>query len=162
MEDVYLLLGANLADRETQLAKARDLCALELGTLTRQSALYESESWGGVGTQPEYLNQVICVESALEPLEVLRIINNIETRLGRIRTIRWGARVIDIDILFFGNRIVDLPDLQIPHLHFQERNFAMVPMNELMADLIHPRLGLTVGELLRASADPLAVRVKRK
>lgn len=158
MEDVYLLLGANLSEREAQIAKARELIAREIGPLTGQSGLYESESWGGVGEQPDYLNQVVRLASALDPLEILGIIQRIEELLGRVRTLRWGARVIDIDILFFGKQLVDLPQLQIPHPRFQERNFAMIPMNELAPDFIHPRLNVQVSTLLEVSADRLGVR----
>lgn len=158
MEDVYLLLGVNLSNRERQLTEARTRIAAEIGRITAQSELYETASWGGVGTQPDYLNQVVCVASTRSPQDILKAIHRIEEDLGRVRGQKWEARVIDIDILFYGQRVVDLPDLQIPHPYFQDRNFAMIPMVELAPDFIHPRLGVRVADLLASSEDLLEVR----
>jgi 2-amino-4-hydroxy-6-hydroxymethyldihydropteridine diphosphokinase len=157
MNDVYLLIGANLGNKEAQIQEACSLIHAEIGLIFEYSSLYESESWGGVGDQPTYLNQVLKIGTDLSPTEVLQRIHAIEYRLGRVRTLKWGSRVIDIDILFYGDLIVDLPDLSIPHLHFHNRNFAMLPMAELAPNFTHPRLGVTVRELLEASTDPLNV-----
>lgn len=158
MAHVYLLLGANLGDREQQMQAAWDGIAASIGLIIKASGLYETESWGSDDKQPDYLNQVLLVETAQAPLSVLKEINVIEARLGRVRKKKWDARIIDIDILFYENQIVDLPQLQIPHPYFQERNFALVPMNEIAPDYIHPILSKSVNELLHDSADALRVK----
>src|SRR5690606_21168839 len=159
MPVVYLLLGANLGEREVQLYSARNAIAGSIGQITVQSSVYETASWGNKEEQPDFLNQAIGVLTGLTAEEVLEEINRIEARLGRVRKERWDARIIDIDILFYDRDLVDLPHLQIPHRYFQERNFAMVPMNEIAPDLVHPSLGKTVKELLSESKDPLEVRL---
>lgn len=158
MAHVYLLLGANLGDREQQLQAARTGVLQVIGPITRQSGIYETDSWGNEEKHPAYLNQVIEVVTERLPEEILREINAIEAKLGRVRNKKWDPRIIDIDILFYGNEVVDLPHLQIPHPYFQDRNFAMIPMNEIAPGLVHPLLGISVGEILRRSRDPLGVR----
>jgi len=158
MVHVYLLLGANLGNREQQLYAARLGIQEAIGPITHQSALYETDSWGTREKQPDYLNQVVEVETGRSPEEVLKEINRIEANLGRVREKKWDARIIDIDILFYGAQIVDLPHLQIPHPYFQDRNFALVPMHEIAPGLMHPLLEKTVSQLLQSSTDPLSVR----
>lgn len=159
MAHVYLLLGANLGDREQQMQAARDGIEASIGLIVKASELYETTSWGAEEEQPDYLNQVLLVETVQAPLQVLKESNTIEARLGRVRKKKWDARIIDIDILFYDHQIVDLPQLQIPHPYFQERNFALVPMNEIAPEYIHPILSKSVNELLHDSADPLSVRL---
>lgn len=158
MVHVYLLLGANLGDREQQLLAAQRGIKEAIGPITRQSALYETDSWGTEEKQPDYLNQVVEVETGRSPEEVLKEINRIEANLGRVRKKKWDSRIIDIDILFYGDEIVDFPHLQIPHPYFQDRNFALVPMHELAPELMHPLFGKTVSQLLASSTDQLSVR----
>lgn len=158
MAHVYLLLGANLGDREQQMQAAREGIIASIGLIVKASELYETTSWGAEEEQPDYLNQVLLVETAQAPLQVLKEINAIEARLGRVREKKWDARIIDIDILFYDYQIVDLPQLQIPHPYFQERNFALIPMTEIAPDFIHPILGKPVSELLNDTADPLSVK----
>lgn len=159
MAVVYLLLGANLGAREIQLHAARNAIAGSVGQIMVRSSVYETASWGNGEEQPDFLNQVIEVLTGLTAEEVLKEINRIEARLGRVRKEKWDARTIDIDILFYDRDQVDLPHLQIPHRYFQDRNFAMIPMNEIAPDLVHPSLGKTVKELLSESKDPLEVRL---
>lgn len=155
--EVYLLLGTNLGARLSHIDCARGHIATHIGTIISRSALYETSSWGSAEPQPDYINQVIRVHTTLEPTVLLATIHTIEQNLGRIRTFKWDSRVIDIDILFYDDQIVDLPDLHIPHPYFQERNFAMAPMNELVPDFIHPVLKKTIRDLYQQSADTLPV-----
>lgn len=157
MHEVYLLLGANLDERLCQLDAARQQIKWHIGNISIQSAIYETSSWGVEESQPDYLNQVIQVSTALKPMDLLEEIHKIEYALGRVRDQKWGSRVIDIDILFYESEIINEPDLIIPHPYFQERNFAMAPMYEIASCFCHPVLKKTVSELYAESADPLGI-----
>ena len=100
-----------------------------------------------------YLNQIIKVRSALSAEEILTYILQIEKDLGRVRVEKWGQRLIDIDIIFFNNEIIETVDLCIPHKHMHERNFVLIPLNEIASSIIHPRYKKTVSELLNESRD---------
>lgn len=159
MASLYLLLGANLGDPKKQLAAAVQAIQEEIGPIVQKSSIYVTESWGTEEKQPDYLNQVLAVQSDLSALEVLQKTQRIEEKLGRVRLKKWEARVIDIDILFYEDTIIDHPDLKIPHPFFQARNFAMVPMNEIAPNFIHPVFNKNIIELLRESSDKLAVKM---
>lgn len=159
MATLYLLLGANLGDPKKQLAAAVQAIQEQIGTIVQQSSIYITESWGTEEKQPDYLNQVLAVQSEWSAQEVLQKTQRIEEKLGRVRHKKWEARVIDIDILFYEDAIIDLPNLKIPHPLFQERNFAMVPMNEISPNYIHPVFNKNITELLRESSDDLAVKL---
>lgn len=159
MATLYLLLGANLGDPKKQLAAAVQAIQEQIGTIVQQSSIYITESWGMEEKQPDYLNQVLAVQSEWSAQEVLQKTQRIEEKLGRVRHKKWEARVIDIDILFYEDAIIDLPNLKIPHPLFQERNFAMVPMNEIAPNYIHPVFNKNITELLRESSDDLAVKL---
>lgn len=159
MATLYLLLGANLEDPKKQLAAAVQAIQEQIGKIVQQSSIYITESWGTEEKQPDYLNQVLAVQSEWSAQEVLQKTQHIEEKLGRVRHKKWEARVIDIDILFYEDAIIDLPNLKIPHPLFQERNFAMVPMNEIAPNYIHPVFNKNITELLRESSDDLAVKL---
>lgn len=159
MASLYLLLGANLGDPKKQLAAAVQAIQEEIGPIVQKSSIYVTESWGTEEKQPDYLNQVLAVQSEWSAQEVLQKTQRIEEKLGRVRHKKWEARVIDIDILFYEDAIIDLPNLKIPHPLFQERNFAMVPMNEIAPNYIHPVFNKNITELLRESSDDLAVKL---
>jgi 2-amino-4-hydroxy-6-hydroxymethyldihydropteridine diphosphokinase len=159
MATLYLLLGANLEDPKKQLAAAVQAIQEQIGKIVQQSSIYITESWGTEEKQPDYLNQVLAVQSEWSAQEVLQKTQRIEEKLGRVRHKKWEARVIDIDILFYEDAIIDLPNLKIPHPLFQERNFAMVPMNEIAPNYIHPVFNKNITELLRESSDDLAVKL---
>lgn len=157
MDKVYLLLGSNLGDRGGYLEQARRMIAAELGRVSGMSGLYETEPWGKAD-QGSFLNQVVCVESDADPLSVLGRILDIEERIGRRRSdVRNEARTIDIDILFFGDRIVHSEKLSIPHPLLHTRRFTLVPLNEIAPQLNHPVLMKSVGELLDLCEDQLKV-----
>lgn len=155
MTDVYLLLGSNEGDRELWLQQAIAQLST-LGNITRQSAIYQTAAWG-IEDQPAFLNMSLCLQTDLQPLELLQEIHAIEQNLGRQRTLKWGQRTLDIDILFYSDAIIDLPELKVPHPYLQERRFALVPLNEIAPDAIHPGLNKTVSQLLGECPDKLEV-----
>jgi len=157
MNKAYLLTGGNLGNRELNLSLALDHITESCGKVTNQSSVYETAAWGPV-TQPDYLNQVLEIETPLSPAELMQQLLKIEKHLGRHREERYGARTIDIDILFFNNLTVDEDDLIIPHPRLYTRRFVLVPLNEIAPGLVHPILQLTINELLIKCADPLDVK----
>ena len=154
MHFAYLLTGSNLGNRELLLQNAIRELNINAGEVVQSSSIFETEAWGQKGL-PSHLNQALLINTALEPLALLKVIHEIEERLGRVRKEKWGVRVIDIDIIYFDDQIIDLPDLQIPHPLVQERNFALAPLSELAPGFIHPIMGKTNLELLQASNDAL-------
>ena len=146
----YLGLGTNLKDRKANLGKVLDLLSAESGVrLLRCSRIYETEPWG-VADQPAFLNSVVEVATSLAPERLLDVCKDVENRMGRRPGIRWGPRLIDVDILLYGNLVVQLPHLEIPHPRLHLRAFALVPLAELAATSVHPVLGKTVEELAGA------------
>lgn len=158
MKGIYLLLGSNIGDSEKVLSAAIELIELEVGKVIDMSSVYSTKAWG-VEDQPDFLNQVVEIESNLDPENVLVKINEIEKKLGRVRFQKWHSRIIDIDILYFGAEIIDTPNLVIPHPENQNRNFVLTPIAEIAPELIHPVLGISQKELLEKCADPLEVRL---
>ena len=147
METVYLGLGANLGDRAANISQAllrlqeRDIA------VTAVSPLYETEPWG-VTNQPRFLNGACAIETALSPQQLLILLKGIERELGREITERYGPRPIDLDILLFGDRIVDTLRLRIPHPGVTERATVLVPLADIAARVVHPVTGLTIAEHL--------------
>lgn len=156
MKEVFLLLGSNVGDTIRHLDTARQLLLEEVGALSRSSSLYRTKAWG-ITDQPDFLNQVISLTSPYPPLEILDRILSIEKKMGRHRLVKWGERIIDIDILYYNHQIVDYQNLKIPHPLLQERNFALVPLVEIAPNFVHPVFLLSNAELLAQSADPLDV-----
>jgi 2-amino-4-hydroxy-6-hydroxymethyldihydropteridine diphosphokinase len=157
MPKLYLLLGGNLGDRQLYLAQARVRIAAQVGTITRSSSLYETAAWGKTD-QPAFLNQVLEVQAEQAPEQVLLTVNMIEQELGRVRQEHWGARVIDIDILFYDDLAMQTQRLTIPHPQLHLRRFTLLPLAELAPDLVHPVLGKSITALLEACPDELEVR----
>lgn len=151
-QSIFLLLGSNLGERLAILESARQHIAGRVGTISAQSSIYETAPWG-VLDQPAFLNQVLRVETEFAPEEVLRIILDIEHELGRIRYERWGARVIDIDLLYYSDLVLDTARLTLPHPRLQDRRFTLIPLAEIAPDYVHPLLRKTSQELLTMCAD---------
>lgn len=156
MNTVFLLLGANLGDPVQQLAKAVRHIEEAVGTVVALSKIYQSEAWG-VTDQPAFLNQALQVETKLSPLETLAVTQHIEQQLGRVRLTKWGARLIDIDILYYNSVTHEDEQLTLPHPLLQERKFVLVPLNEIAPTYIHPKLKTTNQQLLLSCIDPLQV-----
>ncbi|MEO9966694.1 MAG: 2-amino-4-hydroxy-6-hydroxymethyldihydropteridine diphosphokinase [Reichenbachiella sp.] len=156
MSQCFLLLGTNIGNKELNLLQAQELLSNTVGTMKRVSSIYRTAAWGKED-QEDFLNQVICIESILKPEELLDACLNIEKQLGRIRFERWGERLIDIDILYFEDRVVAQDDLTIPHPELQNRRFTLVPLVEIAPDFYHPKLKKTNLTLLEDCTDLLTV-----
>lgn len=159
MNTAYLLLGSNLKNPEQQLFSARNLIAAEMGEILKTSSLYTTAAWGNTD-QPDFLNQVIVVNTYFSAETLMETILKIEKNMGRIRTQKNAPREIDIDILFFNNDIINLPELIIPHPLLQERKFVLIPLSEIAPNYKHPILLKTTQELLEICTDSLDVQKK--
>jgi len=157
MIDVYLLLGSNLGDRELFLHMALRLIESDIAPVAKASAIYETQSWGKTD-EPDYLNQVILVKTGLPAEEVLRRILAIEQEMGRKREEKWGSRTIDIDILLYGDAVINEPDLTVPHPQMHKRRFTLEPLGEIAPDFIHPVLNQKVNDLKNKLNDNLIVK----
>ena len=158
MNKLFLLLGANLGNPITQLAKAIEQIESKVGKIEAISSLYESEAWG-VTHQPTFLNQAVRVSTHLSALDVLDCVQAIENNLGRVRLTKWGARVIDIDILYFNDECIQHDRLIVPHPYLPDRRFALLPLLEIAPLQKHPKLGLTTETLLTQCQDNLSVHL---
>lgn len=168
IREIFLSLGSNQGDRHKMLEMAVKSIEQETGTLLKRSSVYETEPWEMPGADP-FLNQVIQISTSLSPPDLLKTLQKIEKKLGRIHHPASGIshpaspaffpRPIDIDILFYSNQIIDLPELVIPHQKIPERRFVLVPLAEIAADFIHPALKLSIRKLLEQCQDRLKVKL---
>ena len=151
MIGVFLGIGTNLGERERNLQEARVVLSQRLEIL-KESSIYQTAPWGFLD-QPAFLNQVIEAQTSLSSLNLLDFLKNIEKQLGREANFRYGPRLIDLDILFYGNRIIQTPRLQVPHPRLVERAFVLIPMAEIAPDFVHPQNKQTITQLLAALPD---------
>ena len=156
MNETYLSLGSNEGDRMLWLQKAIELLSANCGTITKKSSVYETAAWG-INDQPDFLNMAVQLQTTKTPTELLAAILNVETSLGRQRTVRWGPRTLDIDILLYNNGVIETPGLIIPHPYLHERLFTLLPLAEIAPGYMHPKLNKTITELLADCPDKLDV-----
>ena len=151
MGDFALIgLGSNLGDREATLDRA--LVALDAATgvgVRALSAYHATAPVGGPGGQGAFLNAAARLETNLKPAALHRLLREIEHRAGRTRDVRWGARTLDLDLILFGDRVIDTPELSVPHPRMGVRRFVLAPMAEVAPDAVDPMTGRTIRELLR-------------
>ena len=141
MDNVFIGLGSNLGNRLAFMRGGRDaLLATSEVALVRASSVYETVPVGGPADSPLFLNAVLQVITSLQPQELLEVCLAIEEDFGRTRPKRWAPRTLDIDILMYGDHVLDHEHLVIPHPRFHERAFVMAPMQEIAPDILHPRL----------------------
>jgi len=157
MEEAYLLLGSNLGDSKKYISDAVLHISKEIGEITGLSSLYQTASWGNTEL-PDFINQVIRVSTNLNPGQLLHNILVIEKILGRERLEKWGSRTIDIDLLFYGNQVIESKDLTVPHPFLHQRRFTLMPLVELNPDLVHPVFNETVEMLNQKLDDDLPVK----
>ena len=157
MIDVYLLLGSNLGDRELFLHMALRLIENDIAQVAKASAIYETQSWGKTA-EPDYLNQVLMLKTGLSAKEVLKRILAIEQEMGRKREEKWGSRTIDIDILLYGDAVINEPDLVVPHPEMHNRRFTLEPLSEIAPQLVHPVFHATIRALKNKLNDTLIVK----
>jgi 2-amino-4-hydroxy-6-hydroxymethyldihydropteridine diphosphokinase len=153
---VYLALGTNLGDRLANLRAAASALP-PVVTVLASSPIYETPPWG-VTEQPAFLNMVIKGETHHRPQNLLKHLKLLETKLGRLPSIRYGPRKIDIDLLFYDDILLNTPGLTIPHPRLHERSFVLVPLADLAPGLVHPVFGKTILQLL-TKVDSTGVKV---
>jgi 2-amino-4-hydroxy-6-hydroxymethyldihydropteridine diphosphokinase len=146
MHTVYLALGTNLGNRLANLKAARDALTPQM-SIKAKSPIYETPPWGYT-EQDKFLNQALKVETYLEPLPLLKHLKRLEMALGRVPSFENGPRLIDLDILFYDDLVMNTPELVIPHPRLHERAFVLVPLKDIAPELVHPELKKTVNELL--------------
>lgn len=157
MNTVYLLTGGNVGNRLEYLAKAAEGLGRRCGRIGTVSAVYETAAWGKTD-QPAFLNQVIQLHTAIAAPLLLEKILSIEHEIGRIRKEKYDPRTIDIDILLYGDQVIETPGLIVPHPRLAERRFVLVPLAEIAPELVHPVFGESIESLLSRCNDPLTVK----
>lgn len=152
MKTIYLGMGSNIGDSHAHLAHAREQIAKCIGAITNVSSVYRTAPWGKTD-QADFLNQVIEVCTELDPFQVLEALLAIERNTGRERREKWGARTLDLDLLFYADYRIQTQGLTVPHPRLVDRNFVLAPLAEIAPNLVHPGYNRTVVELLQSSPD---------
>jgi 2-amino-4-hydroxy-6-hydroxymethyldihydropteridine diphosphokinase len=153
---LILLLGSNQGESMLLLKKARTMLTATLGRIKTTSSVYRTKAWGKPD-QPDFFNQVVVIAFSGTAAHALDTILEIEHKMGRVRTQKWGVRTIDIDILYFGNEVLHTEKLTVPHPALHSRRFTLVPMVEILPDFIHPVFNKTQEQLLAQCPDQLEV-----
>jgi 2-amino-4-hydroxy-6-hydroxymethyldihydropteridine diphosphokinase len=158
----FIGIGSNLGDRKANYFEAIDRIQKLPGTrIVKQSSLYESEPLGDAKTW--FVNAAIEIETECSAEDLLKRLKSIETTMGRkrVRGKRWGSRIIDLDILFFDGEIINKRNLKVPHPELQNRRFVLAPLSELAPQMIHPKLAVSVSELLASLKDTKKIHLLR-
>lgn len=160
LNKVVLSLGGNKGDVFQTFKKVIKAIEEQIGKALKSSSFYKTAAWG-ITNQPDFINQVIVIETQYNPTSLLDVCMQIEKELGRIRTLenRWKERTIDIDILYYNNEIISLTDLEIPHPQIENRKFILIPLTEIIPDYIHPKRRLSNKALLMRCKDELEVMI---
>jgi 2-amino-4-hydroxy-6-hydroxymethyldihydropteridine diphosphokinase len=147
-------LGSNQGDRRALLEGAIAALTATPGVAVREvSSFHQTDPIGGPSGQTKYLNAAAVIETTLDPIALLQVLQEIETRFGRVRTVRHGERTLDLDLLLFDDRIIDTPELIVPHPRYSERRFVLGPLAEIAPAAVDPITKRTIAELL-ADLDP--------
>ena len=157
MHTAYLLIGGNLGNRSENLDQAIELIEKTCGSIVSKSSIYETAAWG-LTEQPDFLNQVLVLQTKLEPENLMQQLLLIEEAMGRIRSIKMGPRTIDLDILLMEGIIVTTELLTLPHPALPKRRFALLPLSEVAPELIHPVEKKAISHLLKDCTDTLDVQ----
>jgi 2-amino-4-hydroxy-6-hydroxymethyldihydropteridine diphosphokinase len=157
MMKYHIGLGSNIGERQKNLERAISMLEKNGVQIGRKSSIYETFPKGNT-EQPWFLNQVLEIQTELEPLALLKIVKEVEKNMGRISSIPKGPRCIDIDILLAEDRVIRVVELIIPHPEMTKRNFVLVPLKEIAFEILHPVLRQKIGDLWRKSNDSAIVR----
>ena len=157
MNRAVILSGSNEGGLLKNLENAIDLISRQIGVVSKTSSVYETEPWGNTN-QPVFNNQVIEVLTPLSAQSLMKTLLHIEKEMGRERKVKWAPRIIDLDILYYNNDIIQEEKLVIPHPHLHERRFTLVPLTELFPDMMHPVLKLRNKDLLAELKDNMMVK----
>lgn len=149
---VYIGLGSNVGDRKANCRRAIEGLNSKGIVVMKISSLYETKPWG-LKEQPDFINMAAEVETGLPPEELLAAVKDIEKDMGRDSTVKWGPRIIDLDILFYDDIVVNINHLRIPHPLLHERDFVLAPLSEIAPDKVHPVLKKTVRQLKEELKD---------
>ncbi|HEX8949402.1 MAG TPA: 2-amino-4-hydroxy-6-hydroxymethyldihydropteridine diphosphokinase [Dissulfurispiraceae bacterium] len=152
MAIVHLGIGSNIGDRKANCERALELLGGRGIKIKKVSSMYETKPWG-LKEQPDFINMAAEAETDLSPEKLLDTLKRIEKEMGREETVKWGPRVIDLDILFYNDAIVDTQRLRIPHPFFRERDFVVTPLAEIAPDKVHPVLKKSVRQLREELKD---------
>ncbi len=152
LHSLYLSTGSNMGPSKIVLTKANQLIEKHIGRIKSKSSLYKTAAWGNTN-QPDFINQVLYVQTVFTPMLVLKKIELIEREMGRLRIEKWGPRIIDIDILLYDNEVFESPKLRIPHPEMLRRNFVMNPLKEIAPYLIFPQTKLRIIDLEKKTSD---------
>ncbi len=152
MVEVYLMLGSNIGDRLGHIHQTSRLISYHVGKIDKVSSIYETSPWGML-EQDSFCNQAIRIYTALSAHGLMTELQRIERYVGKENKEKYGPRIIDIDILFYGDAVIEMPELTIPHPRMTERNFVLVPLAEIAATKLHPTKNISIDELKRMCID---------
>ena len=154
---IYLHTGSNLGNRLSNLLLANQYIEERIGKIQKASTIHQTLAWGKTD-QADFLNQALCVQTCLNPKDLIHCVLDIEHQMGRVRFEKWGSRLIDIDVLLYGNEIIKMSNLIVPHPLMHLRGFVLEPLVEIAADVVHPILKESVQHL----HDTLKINTPKK